>query len=212
MKIMKSSNKEKIKENDNKIIFITGTPGTGKTTLANLLESKFSKNYNFQIVKINDLAIENNLIDGVDSDKGYNIVNVQKLDKKLNEVLDSFFNEKDLNDSKLKISIVEGHLSHLCNCENVDKIIVLRLNPKILESRLKSRNYSEYKIHENLEAEALGVCSVEAYQKYGTKVNEIDTSDLSIKEVFKFVEDIIFNKKDFPVGSIDFMRWILGGY
>ena len=28
MKIMKSSNKEKIKENDNKIIFITGTPGT----------------------------------------------------------------------------------------------------------------------------------------------------------------------------------------
>ncbi len=82
MKIMKSSNKENIKENHNKIIFITGTPCTGKTTLANVLESKFSKNYNFQIIKINDLAIENDFIDGVDSDKGYKIVNIQKLDKK----------------------------------------------------------------------------------------------------------------------------------
>ncbi|MEA4957045.1 hypothetical protein SDC9_07589 [bioreactor metagenome] len=207
----------------NKVIFITGTPGTGKTSLANFLKEKFSDNYISKIIKISELAIQNDMIEGIDSDKGYKIVNISKLDKKINEEIENFMlnnlildsSSNDINNIKsnnkkyFKLLIVEGHLSHLCNCKNVDKIIVLRLNPKILEKRLKSRSYSENKINENLEAEALGVCSAEAYQNYADHLNEIDTSDLSINEVASIVESIIFDEKSFPVGKIDFMDWFL---
>ena len=89
------------------------------------------------------------------------------------------------------------------------KIIVLRLNPNILQNRLLRRNYSEEKIHENLEAEALGVCSVEAYEHHGENVNEIDTTDSDVQEVLNLVLDVLFDKKHFPVGNVDFLLWIL---
>jgi adenylate kinase len=144
----------------------------------------------------------------------------------LNEVIDCFFNgnsSSETNDSfkdsrRSKIAIIEGHLSHLCNIDTNDinkdisvdfKVLVLRLNPNILQNRLQSRNYSEKKIHENLEAEALGVCSVEAYENHGENVNEIDTSDLDFQEVLTIVCDVLFDKKHFPVGNVDFLQWIL---
>ncbi|MCL2687786.1 MAG: AAA family ATPase, partial [Methanobrevibacter sp.] len=55
----------------NKTIFITGTPGVGKTTIATELYKKLAKNYICTLIKINDLAIENDLIDGEDLKKGY---------------------------------------------------------------------------------------------------------------------------------------------
>lgn len=213
----------------NKILFITGTPGVGKTTIANELHSDLSKEYNSKLIKINELAIKNDLIQGEDLEKGYKVVDIDKLSKKLNEVIYSFFNEDStfksvdssnnpsnpINSNSFKIAIVEGHLFHLCNIEddNLDttdfKVIVLRLNPDILQNRLNSRDYSENKIHENLEAEALAVCSVEAYENHGKNVNEIDTTNLKIKDVLKLVEDVLFDKKEFPIGYVDFMQWIL---
>ena len=200
----------------NKIIFITGTPGVGKTTIANELHTVLSKKHDSKLIKINDLAIENNLVQGEDLEKGYKIIDIEGLSKKLNEVIDSFFNGNSSSETSdnFKIAIVEGHLSHLCNLNDINcnadfKAVVLRLNPKILQKRLQLRNYSEEKIHENLEAEALGVCSVEAYENCGKNVNEIDTSNLEIKNVLEIVEEILFDKKEFPIGDIDFMQWIL---
>ena len=106
-----------------------------------------------------------------------------------------------------KLVIVEGHLSHLCS--NCDKCIVLRLNPQILEKRLKSRNYSKSKINENLEAEALSVCSAEAYDIHGNLVNEVDTTNKSVDDVTSIVKEIILNDASYPVGNIDFMDWFL---
>ena len=103
--------------------------------------------------------------------------------------------------------ICEGHLSHLC--DGADKVIVLRVRPEILESRLKARNYSTSKIRENLEAEALGICSAESYEKYGDKVFELDISDLEISEAIGLIEDVIANGGDYPVGSVDFMDWLI---
>jgi adenylate kinase len=203
-----------------KIIFITGTPGVGKTTVANYLNEKLRKKYNLKIFKINEIAIENDLIQGEDSEKGYKIVDIDKLNKKLFEIINNdniedlnqdIKNNKDINISDdleiLEIAIVEGHLSHLC--DHCDKVIVLRLNPESLEKRLKKRNYSESKIQENLEAESLAVCTIEAFEKHGDIVNEIDTTDMSIDEVIINIKKIIFDEKDFPAGKIDFMDWLI---
>jgi len=170
-------------------IFITGTPCTGKTTVASKL--------NGRVIKINDLARSHGFIMGVDEEKGYQIIDIEKLSGYVDELI------KDCDE----LLIFEGHVSHLL--DGADKVIVLRANPEILEERLKARNYPSSKIHENLEAEALGVCSAEAYEKYGENVQEIDVSELSIDEVACEVEKIIADEASYPVGEIDFMEWLM---
>ena len=181
------------------VIFISGTPCTGKTTVAANLNDYLSDNgFDSKLIKINDFAFEKDLVLGEDPDKFYKIIDIDGLNESLNEEIDQNSN---------CILIVEGHLSHLC--EGADKMIVLRLNPSILKGRLEERNYSASKIQENLEAEALAVCSAEAYEIYGDKTNEIDASDKSVEEIRDFIIAIATDKMEFPVGSIDFMEWLL---
>jgi adenylate kinase len=170
------------------------------------LVDDLSNNFITKLIKINDLAIKNDLILGEDPDKGYKIVDVKSLNNKLKETIDTFFNISSSKD-KSKLVIVEGHLSHLC--EPCDKCIVLRLNPSVLKTRLESRDYSYSKVNENLEAEALSVCSAEAVNIHGDKVNEIDTTNKSIDDVINIVKEVILNDMYCPVGSVDFMQWIL---
>ena len=65
-------------------IFISGTPCVGKTTISEVLADKL----NCKLVKINDLAIENDFVLGIDDEKGYKIIDVAKLDKKVNQIID----------------------------------------------------------------------------------------------------------------------------
>ena len=188
------------------VIFISGTPCTGKTTVAIELNDYLSDNgFNSKLIKINDFAIENDLVLGEDPDKFYKVIDIDKLNDCLNGEINNFLSTD--NNGSIKVLIVEGHLSHLC--EGADKMIVLRLNPDILQIRLEERNYTESKIQENLEAEALAVCSAEAYDIYGEKTNEIDASDKSVDEIRDLIIDIVSDKLESPVGSIDFMEWFL---
>lgn len=174
------------------IIFISGTPCTGKTTVSEVL----SKKLNYDLIKINDLAIDNNLVLGIDDDKGYKIIDVDALDNLLCEII----SQKDN-------LIVEGHLSHLCS--GADKLFILRCRPEILQERLALRNYSDAKIHENLEAEAMGVCSAESLDIYENNVYELDVSDLTIDEIVLTLVDVIDGKEKLSFGEIDFMDWLL---
>ena len=170
-------------------VFITGTPCTGKTTLASKL--------NGRLIKINDLAINHDFVLGIDENKGYKVIDIDKLSAYVDELI------KDCDE----LLIFEGHLSHLC--DGADKVIVLRVDPDILKTRLEARDYSDAKIRENLEAEALGVCSEEAYEKYSDKVYELDVSGLAMDEAVDLIEDVIHNGGDYPVGSVDFMDWLI---
>ncbi len=172
------------------IIFISGTPCSGKTTISEALSSTL----NYDLIKINDLAIENDLVLGIDDEKGYKIIDIDALDELLLEVISDNL-------------IVEGHLSHLCH--GADKMIVLRCRPEILEKRLALREYSDAKIRENLEAEALGVCSAESLEIYEDKVYELDVSDLSVDEAVSKITDVINGDKELSFGEIDFMDWLI---
>ena len=170
-------------------IFITGTPCTGKTTLASKL--------NGRLIKINDLAINNNFVLGIDENKGYKVIDIDKLSRYVDELITNCD----------ELLIFEGHLSHLC--DGADMVIVLRVHPDVLKSRLEARNYSDAKIRENLEAEALGVCSGEAYEKYSDKVFELDVTDMGMDDAVALIEDVIANGGDYPAGSVDFMEWLI---
>lgn len=179
-----------------KTVFITGTPCTGKTTVS----EKLSEKLNCKLIKINDLAIENDFVLGVDSEKGYKVIDIDALNEKVHEIIES-------SDELL---IFEGHLAHLC--EGADKMIVLRVSPEILKSRLEARGYSDAKIHENLEAEAMGVCTAEAYELYGEDICEIDVSDLAIDDIVDILYDVIFEKQFLGFGEIDFMDWLISSH
>ena len=177
-------------------IFITGTPCTGKTTVSEVLAERLG----CRLIKINDLAIENDFVLGIDEDKGYKVIDIDALNDKVLEIIAG-------SDELL---VFEGHLSHLCS--GADKVIVLRVRPEILQKRLEARNYSKSKIRENLEAEAIGVCSSEAYEIYGENACEIDVSDLTVDEIVILIIDVINEDIDFSIGDIDFMDWLISNH
>ena len=110
-------------------IFITGTPCTGKTTLASKLKGR--------LIKINDLAITHGFVMGTDEEKGYKVIDIDRLSRHVDELT------RDCDETL----IFEGHLTHLC--DGADKVIVLRVRPEVLKKRLEARDYSESKIPPN---------------------------------------------------------------
>ncbi len=165
------------------VLALTGTPGTGKTTVANLLRKR-----GYTVFSLNELAERLECVIG--EEEGCKIVDVEGLSKRLRDVLPRGF-----------IVIVEGHLSHLLN---PDRIIVLRCNPLELKRRLEKRGWPEEKVLENVEAEIVDVILVEAIGT-GKDVHEIDTTNRDPEDVADMIEDVILGKRKFEPGKID---WI----
>ena len=165
-------------------IALTGTPGTGKTTVAHLLP--------YRVIDINALVREG-LNFGTDPKRGCLEADMDGLAERLVEI-----------DSD-QIAILEGHFSH----HFAQWSIVLRLAPQKLESRLEERAYSPEKIRENLEAEALDVILVEAIE-YCQRVDEIDTTRRTPQEVADLVAKIIEGKLQMPPGQVDWLEEFFG--
>ncbi len=147
-------------------IALTGTPGTGKTSLSNKLD--------YHLVSINDYYSE--ISNGKDEDDNW-LIDLEKL----NEII------VPKNHSN---TIFEGHVAHFL--KHIDKIIVLRCHPNELKKRLSSRNYSDEKVRENMEAEALNIICEEAIDSYDEKnVFEVDTSTLTIEKSVEKIGNII---------------------
>ena len=147
-------------------IALTGTPGTGKTSLSQLLD--------LNTLSINDYYPK--ISNGKDIEGNW-LVDIDKMNK-------------EINVSNFSNTIFEGHTSHFL--DGLDAVIVLRCHPDILKERLGSRNYNDEKIKENLEAEALNIISDEAIEQYGEdNVFEIDTSTNEINNCAEMMVDII---------------------
>ena len=177
-----------------KVILITGTPGVGKSTIASLL----AKEIKGELIPINQVINDKKLYTGYESEKKFKIVNLDALCSEM---------EKIIAESQHDVLIVEGHLSHYI--EKADIVIVLRTSPQILGERLKKRGYSPDKISENMEAEAIDLCTFEAFEIHKNKVNEIDNSEISPDEVIDLIGEVIKGNKKFKVGKIDFSEFLM---
>ena len=142
------------------VIIVTGTPGTGKTTIAKRLAKKNKAAY----IDINTIIKQHKLVDTYDKKLKTNIVDVNKLNKVLIKII------KDYQKKKQSI-IIDSHLSHYLPKKYVDICIVTKCSLKKLQRRLKKRNYPQKKIRENMDAEILDVCLLEAIlNKHKVKV------------------------------------------
>jgi adenylate kinase len=165
-----------------KTIVITGTPSTGKTTLA----SKLCKKYNFAHLDVNKVIKNYGLSEGYDRKRKTKIIDAKKLNKALVKEISKAKlsnNKKTLKDRKRAI-VVDSHLSHHLTKKYVDLCIVAKCSLKTLKKRLE-RRYSKAKIRENLDAEIFDVCLNEA-KEFGHKTVVVDTTKgIKIESVFK---------------------------
>ncbi len=134
-----------------KAIVVTGTPGTGKTTLA----KRLSKLLGYPYVDVNDIILRYGLSEGYDKERDCKIVDTKELNKILIDIIRS-------SDSPL---VIDSHLAHFLPKRFVSLCIITRCNLKLLRSRLKRRHYSDEKIAENLESEIMEVIPDEVFKK-----------------------------------------------
>jgi len=148
-------------------VVITGTPGTGKTTISKSLARRLDADY----LSLSKLILDKKLYAAVDQRRRTKVVNPDRTRAWLRKSLRKI----------PRLTILDTHLADVIPQENVVKVVVLRCHPKILEARLRKKGWRVLKVRENVLAEILDSCYVIAAEYYGTKKTvQLDTSRTSV--------------------------------
>jgi adenylate kinase len=115
---------------DDIVVALTGTPGTGKTTL-----SEWFAQEGWQVLNVRELAEAHGCLGEVEVN-GAAPVDVHALAEQWQPPSGRV--------------IVDGHLSHFLD---IDAVVMLRCHPDALANRLTERGYSSEKVRANMEWE-----------------------------------------------------------
>ncbi|KAI0762868.1 P-loop containing nucleoside triphosphate hydrolase protein [Fomes fomentarius] len=172
------------------VIIITGTPGTGKSTHAELLvqESPVPLKH----INVGELVKEKGLYEEFDEEwQSYTVDEDKLLDE-----LESLASEGGI--------ILDWHTSEIFPERWADLVVVLRCDHTKLWDRLEKRGYSLKKIQENNEAEIMEVVLDEARSSYAKEIvvelQSESTEDLE-SNVARIVQWIEAWKKGTVVGE-----------
>ena len=188
----------------NRVFLVTGVPGTGKTTVALMLADRVGGAH----IELSELAMREGLVTGFDELRETHIVDPEGMREKISLVIEE--GEGPL--------VFDGHFaSEVVPSEKVSLAFVLRRAPWRLEEELRSRGYGEGKVKENVEAELLDVCLVEAIKNLGPeRVCEVDTTGKKPEEVVEEMMAVIQGTKPCRYRIVDWLshdesRRLLGG-
>lgn len=175
------------------VILITGTPGTGKTTISQKLAAKLGAHH----IGITELVKSEKLFTGTDEDRDTLVADTDQVSERLQEIT-----------AKMEGTIiVDGHYaSAVVPKKEVYRAFVLRRDPRDLKKTLEDRGYNEKKVHENLAAEILDVCLWDTISDCGiNKVCEINVSNKTVNETVESILLVLDNKKECKVGIVDWL-------
>jgi adenylate kinase len=152
---------------------ITGTPGTGKKTLAPMVAFRLG----LPCISLYDQAVSSGLVRQGDSDAEVDTT-----------VLGRFI-VKHVSGPAL----VYGHLlPYVFGSRELRRVVVLRCEPKALKRRLLARRYQPKKVMENVEAELIGVLSADSMTTFGgRKTAEFDTTTSGLGEAARVVSEFL---------------------
>jgi adenylate kinase len=175
-----------------KVILVTGTPGVGKTTVSQKLASRLDARY----MGVTDLVKKEWLITGVDEVRQTLVADTEKTSKRVKEILGFEGN-----------IIVEGHyVVDVVPKKVVNMVFVLRRDPAELKDVLDKRGFGGKKLWENLAAEILDVCLLEALSSCEEdKVCEIDVSGKTVDAVVEELLSVLEKKKACQTGIVDWL-------
>ncbi len=161
-----------------KAIVIGGSPGCGKTTVAALLGRSLDRD----VISLGDLAVEKGCISEKDLKRDTLVIDEDCMVQAIRA-------EIQQHDDPV---ILEGHYGDLVPSKAVEKVIILRLHPEALRSRLVKRDYPELKVTENIEAEVFGVCQLDAINSFGEElVFEVNATGLTPEETHDKIIEIL---------------------
>jgi adenylate kinase len=164
-------------------VAVTGTPGTGKTTATDAVDT------DLDVVHLNELVKSEGLTTGHDDERDSAIVDLDAVGEWL-EGRDGI--------------LFESHLAHRFEA---DRVVVLRCHPESLEERLAGKR--DASIEENAESEALDVILGKAVERHGTEnVYEIDTTDRSPQEVADAIEAVVQGRREPSAGTVSFVEYL----
>jgi adenylate kinase len=176
-----------------RVILITGTPGTGKTTTAKQLAAKLDAQY----INLTDYAKTYGLTSGEDKQRKTTIIDEEKMRTKLTQTINAA--------DKTNI-IIDGHYASAVTPANlVTNVFVLRRNPKELKQFMQKCGFEGAKLWENLSAEILDVCLIEAVQAQPGKVCELDVTGRTVEEVTNEIMDVLEKGKKCYSGIVDWL-------
>jgi adenylate kinase len=175
------------------VILITGTPSVGKTTLG----KKLAKQLNGEYVNLTKIADKEHLILEQDKARETGVIDDAKMKRTLKKLIAQ--TSTDI--------VIDGHYAAAVTPKKLSThVFVLRRNPIQLREFMLKRGYSVAKQAENLEAEVLDVCLVEALQNQEkAKICEIDTTDKSVDDVLMDILAILEGKKRCCYGFVDWL-------
>jgi len=164
-----------------RVVIVTGTPGTGKTTLARRLAKALKCGY----VDVNKVVEEEGLREGYDRGRKTFIVDEGRLAKAI---------EKRIRSAKVGM-VIDSHMSHMVSPSLVDSCLVTTCGLKTLDRRLRKKGYGRAKVDENVQAEIFDTCAQEA-RELGHKPVMIDTTKgIDLKRVLALVKKGMKKKK-----------------
>jgi adenylate kinase len=175
------------------VILITGTPCVGKTSTAKQLTGKL----NAQYINLTDFAKTYNLTSGEDTERQTTIIDEEAMQEKLKETIET---------SKQTYIIVDGHYAAAVTPNRqVTIVFVLRRNPKELKEFMQKCGFKEAKLYENLSAEIIDTCLVEAMQTQSDKVCELDVTGKTVDENVTEILNIMNGNKKCFSGVVDWL-------
>lgn len=166
-------------------VAVTGTPGTGKTSATDLLDT------DLDVVHLNEVIEREDLTTGLDEERDSLVADMDAVAEWLGDRDDV---------------LVESHLAHYLDA---DRVVVLRCHPEPLTSRLRDRGESEASAAENAESEALDVILAEAVDRHGLdSVYEIETTDQSPEAVAAEIDRVVTGEREPSAGDVSYVEYL----
>ena len=165
-----------------KVILMTGTPGTGKTTTCKRIKRELKKiEKTVKILNVSELIKKEELFEAYDADMETHIIDDAHVRRRVKNII---------NSCRKDYLLIETHTVSTIPRNAIDRAIVLTAETSVLYDRLTERNYPKCKIEENIDCEIMQVVYEEAVQRFGLEKTICFQSPLENEAFLQILETL----------------------